>query len=407
MIRRILTSISHAVQNIRANFLHTFLSVLGIVIGVAALVGILSLIDGMEKFAHEQISKTTTLEAVIIESKPYIDVDGVRMRKDSLEIIDYELLNSLKESVDVEGVRGYLASSYTGRFKYLESDSLQAGVLSYVNEEDREDNTLISGRWLNQSDLREAKKVAVISTLLAHGLASDSSEAVIGNHVQFKENIYEVVGIVRNKSNVGKSFVPFTLLSDKELKANTPACILLAASVEDVPAIKKETTAWLEKEYGENQEEFSVITNESRVEQANQGFLIFRIVMGLIVGISVLVGGIGVMNVLTISVTERTQEIGVRKAVGAKRGDILLQFLSESVTISTFGSALGLLFGVLGTMAVVPIIKSISKAPFEAAFTLNTMLVIAVVAVLVGIIFGTYPAMKASKLDPVDAIRHE
>jgi len=129
--------------------------------------------------------------------------------------------------------------------------------------------------------------------------------------------------------------------------------------------------------------------------------------MGLIVGISILVGGIGVMNVLLISVTERTMEIGIRKAVGAQPSDIIMQFLCESVTVSAAGSVVGLLLGVLGTIAFIPIIRFITKAPFQAAFTLNTILIISIVALAVGMIFGTYPALRASRLNPVEAIRRE
>jgi putative ABC transport system permease protein len=119
------------------------------------------------------------------------------------------------------------------------------------------------------------------------------------------------------------------------------------------------------------------------------------------------VGGVGVMNVLLISVTERTSEIGIRKAMGANRKDIVMLFLSESIAVSAFGSLLGLIFGVLFTMAAVPIVKAITKIPFQAEYTLNTFLVIAILAVVVGIVFGTYPAIRASRLNPVDAIRHE
>jgi putative ABC transport system permease protein len=119
------------------------------------------------------------------------------------------------------------------------------------------------------------------------------------------------------------------------------------------------------------------------------------------------VGGIGVMNVLLISVTERTAEIGIRKATGANRRDIMLLFLSESITVSAFGSFLGLVLGVLGTMVIIPIIKAITEVPFQAAYTWNTFLVITVLSILVGIVFGTYPAIRASRLNPVEAIRHE
>jgi len=174
-----------------------------------------------------------------------------------------------------------------------------------------------------------------------------------------------------------------------------------------VPAISEAIKKWIGNRFPNNKNDFTVITNEFRVDQAAQGFLLFRVIMGLSVGISVLVGGIGVMNVLLISVTERTREIGIRKAVGANKKHIVLQFLSEAITISAVGSFLGFVFGVLGTMAVVPIVKAITKIPFQAAYTWNTFFIIAIVAVVVGIAFGTYPALRASRLDPVDAIRHE
>ncbi|HRF38958.1 MAG TPA: FtsX-like permease family protein, partial [Saprospiraceae bacterium] len=121
-----------------------------------------------------------------------------------------------------------------------------------------------------------------------------------------------------------------------------------------------------------------------------------------------LVGGIGIMNVLLISVSERTAEIGIRKALGAKRRDILRLFLSESVAISLLGSFLGLLLGMLGAAVAVAIVGMVLKGPqFEAAYTFQTLLIIVAVALLVGIVFGTYPAIKASRLDPVEAMRRE
>lgn len=182
--------------------------------------------------------------------------------------------------------------------------------------------------------------------------------------------------------------------------------VVEADHIEDVNALKRDIESYLMKQFGAKHD-FTVATNSLRVKQAEQGFFLFRVIMGLIVGISVVVGGIGVMNVLLISVTERTTEIGIRKAVGASNRDIVLLFLSESITVSAFGSLLGLIFGVLFTMAVIPIVKAITKIPFQANYTVNTLLIISVIAVVVGIIFGTYPAIRASRLDPVDAIRHE
>jgi putative ABC transport system permease protein len=210
-----------------------------------------------------------------------------------------------------------------------------------------------------------------------------------------------------DKATTPYAVIPITLLTQEELRTITPELIIEAANVEDVPKLNEEVVLFLKSKYPSYQQDFSIFTNEMRVKQAAQGFLLFRVIMGLIVGISVLVGGIGVMNVLLISVTERTSEIGIRKAVGANRTDIMLQFLSESVTVSAFGSLLGLLVGILGTMAIVPIIHAITKVPFYAMYTWNTLAIISIVALIVGVVFGTYPAIRASRLDPVEAIRRE
>jgi putative ABC transport system permease protein len=215
--------------------------------------------------------------------------------------------------------------------------------------------------------------------------------------------------VVRNQSadEPPQAYVPITWLSDAELAQSPPQCLLEAPSVEAVAGLKAQVEDWLELQYGARHADFQVQTYGLRVEQTAAGFRLFRIVMGLIVGISVLVGGIGVMNVLLISVNERTSEIGLRKALGAKKSDILRLFLAESVTVSTFGSLLGLALGTLGTAAFVPLIRALTAVPFQAAYTWNTLFVISAVAVAVGIVFGTYPAMKAARLDPVEAIRVE
>lgn len=217
-----------------------------------------------------------------------------------------------------------------------------------------------------------------------------------------------IVGIAADKdARAGQLIMPLTLLPDSALRATPPLCTIEAGHVEDVPALKTQLETWLKTNMPHQLADFVVITNEQRVNQAAQGFRLFRIIMGIIVGISVLVGGIGVMNVLLISVTERTVEIGVRKALGAKKRDILWQFLSESITISTFGSLLGLVLGILSTLAFVPIVSAMTSVPFQAAYTWNTLLIIVAVSMVIGILFGTYPAMRAARLDPVEAIRRE
>ena len=143
------------------------------------------------------------------------------------------------------------------------------------------------------------------------------------------------------------------------------------------------------------------------MKQLAQGMLVFRIVMGMIVGISVLVGGIGIMNVLLMSIKERTREIGVRKAVGGSQKFIRWQFLLEALLISCAGCFLGVLLGITFMSIAVPLLQHYTEMPFGWVFSLQTSMVIVAVALTIGVVFGFYPAAKAAQLDPIEAIRHD
>lgn len=404
MIKRILSSFVLALQNIRSHFFHTLLSVLGIVIGVASLVAILSLIDGMEDYARKEITQTTSLKAIVIKSDAYEKVNNVRIRKDTFAILTHDIIEKLTFT---KPASFFLRRSWV--------DAIHAGD-SLVGTNMVASGVAISprakakvGKLFTPTDLKQQENIALINEhFAARAWPGQALTTLIGKTIPVGTRALTIQGILDNdKTDIPYLVMPITLLTEDELRANTPELVIEAELVEDVPVLKEEVLTFLKDNYTSYQSDFSIFTNEMRVKQAAQGFLLFRIIMGLIVGISVLVGGIGVMNVLLISVNERTMEIGVRKAVGANRSDIVLQFLSESVTISAFGSLVGLLLGVLGTMVVVPIVRSLTEIPFYALYTWNTLLVISVVAVLVGIVFGTYPAVRASRLDPVEAIRRE
>ena len=406
MLQKIANSFGLAFANIRSNLFHTFLSVLGIVIGVAALVSILSLIDGMEGLAREQISSTTSLNAIMVQSNSHKNVNDVRIKRDTFYVIDYdhfkELRNTLTKPAD-----GIYRTSLAG--EVVLSDGKRIGAYAWTSASPiRSDTAKFMGAIYQIEDVDQKRNVVVVNQAFVNAALKDRVIVSLGQTISFLGKELKIIGIVPEpKVKAPQIYFPITLLTSNELQSSPPMIYFDAKRTEDIPVLKEEVTNWLNKKYGNVQENFAIQTNDFRIEQATRAFLLFRVIMGLIVGISVIVGGIGVMNVLLISVTERTAEIGIRKATGANRRDIILLFLSESITISAFGSFLGLVFGVLGTMAIIPIVKAITKVPFQAAYTLNTFLIITVVSVLVGIIFGTYPAIRASRLNPVDAIRHE
>lgn len=409
MLRNTLQSFALAFQNIRSNLFHTFLSVLGIVIGVAALVATFSLIDGLEKFARERIASKTSVNALFVSTETDKFINNLAVRKDSFQVLDYAHYARLRANAPLV-IKGNLENSFNREIKVEGKDSTIGAIIHCFGETPLEDSTIINGQNLPVSAFSGREAVAVINKQLAKLITgSDNTGQAVGKVFQALEYRLRVIGVTKdgNREAPPEVFMPISLLSNTDLQRSPPAMLLGVAKTEEVPPLKEQVIAWVKSEYGEHNQDFKVQSQDFWINQTAQGFLIFRIVMGLIIGLSVVVGGVGVMNVLLISVTERTAEIGLRKAVGAKKGDIHRLFLAESITVSAFGSLIGLIFGAGFAMAAIPIIRFFADVPFSAVLTWNTFFVICLVAIFIGIIFGTYPAVKAARLDPVEALRRE
>ena len=390
------TVAASALQSLRQRSLRTGLSILGLVIGVAALVAILSMIDGMERYARDQVETTTDVQTIAVAPRTAERVDGVTVTRDSVVRMapaDAHALDAaLGEAATVVLLqqRAVEARSDTVRTA-LQLTAASAGVGDWAE--------VVEGRMF-----RGDGPELVVSASLAARLAPDAS--AVGRTVGVDGAEAVVVGVLAGwPDDPHRAAGPFAAFA--EAGGPAPTLAIHAARAETVAALTAEIRDWLDGRFPDGRAAFEVASYEARAEQFRRGMLLFKLVMGLITGVSVVVGGVGVMNVLLMTVTERTREIGVRKAVGARRRDVVAQFLAEAVAVSGVGSLIGLGLGLAVGFAAAPVLRAATDVPFYAAVTPQTLAVVAAVAVAVGVVFGTYPALRAARLRPADAIRHE
>lgn len=394
------------------NPLRTALSTLGVVMGIASVIATLSMTDGVELFLREQIAAQTDVQAVSVSSKTQIDRDGFSFPNRSYAVFSQrdgdELQRFLgRDDIVTMSVGG--VAVVTTPFAPAHAVSVMATLANFLVLGSK---TVQAGRYFSEVEVNHNAPVIVLSHKLAVALSPDGRPAsMLGREVRIRGRAMTTIGVMPpflGERNFGV-FLPLrgaeVALGARQL---TPSIQVRAPSVEMVEATRLRIVEWLAGRIRDWNAKVEVNTSLLRLEQTRSALLIMKLVFATFASIALVVGGVGIMNILLANVAERTREIGVRKAMGARRRDILFQFLAESVAIATLGTSVGTALGLgvaFGTAAVVR--WQVPGAHLQAAITVETLLTAIISAAVIGLTFGTLPAVRAAKLSPVDAIRHE
>ena len=412
-----ITAFRVGVETLRANPLRTSLAALGVVIGVAALVAVLAVGDGMERFGLQSI-RDEGFQSVVVQPLDATKVDDIWIAREDVvrfrvaDAAEIERVLPAGSTVSM-GVQGAALVSVPG------TDRPRGAMLNGVLPPPEGTRARIAhGRDITEAEGRSGADVVVLSHALASQLAApESASAMVGRNVAFSTGQQrQVVGVVEAGQGRGGSsnlvIAPFASAEALMVFSRRPPSATIevrAPRVEDVKATQQAIERWAAGRWPDWKDRVRVAAgaSEERIEQLRRGVLGFKLFMGAIVGISLVVGGIGIMNVLLASVTERTREIGIRKTTGARRSDIMQQFLAESLVVTGAGATVGVVIGLLASFGLTALIRTMAQLPVHAAFTLRTLAFATGVSIAIGLIFGTYPARRAARLSPIDAIRHE
>ncbi len=394
---------------LRAHKLRSLLTLLGIVIGVAAIIAVVSLGEGLRREVISQFVFSGGAGMIEVEPpRQWVRKDGRWVRRPWQEYLTEADMVAMQREIDglhalVPSVEGS-AALQRGKTTV---DASYTGTSAAFNE--GFNWPVLGGRPLNADDLRLARKVCLLGGDVYEDLFHKTDP--LGKELLLNGDRYEVIGVLDERVRFGRSegnivLVPYTT-AQKRLRGEDHFSGL-TLFVEDLDAVERVVAAVRRvlRRHHEHGDEFRIETSQGEIDDANEFFRVLQQVGGGIAGISLLVGGIGIMNILLVSVAERTREIGIRKALGAKPRHILGQFLAESVVLSMVGGLLGILIGFGFGLGAAFVIQQLAPgAPFTSIVSAESVLWAVGFSSAVGIFFGVYPAFRAARLDPVEALR--
>ena len=400
-------SITIALHELFANKLRSVLTMLGIIIGVAAVIAMVSI--GMGVKSNVEDSMASLGSNMLIVTPGAANSGGIRGAAGSRESLKYDDAMAIKKKIkNIDYVSPIVQRSYQIVYGNQNWNTVVMGVTpEYMSIRSL---TLTVGTFISQADNDKRQRVAVIGPTVARNLFG--SENPIGKNIRIHNQPFKIIGVLASKgqSSMGQDqddvvIVPLMTEQERLLGITHIQMIQLQVSeASKIVQVQSEVETLLRQRHhilNGKDNDFTVNNLTSLVETVTQQTTMLTILLGSIAGISLLVGGIGIMNIMMVSVTERTREIGIRKALGATFGNIMLQFLIESVVMGVVGGILGICLGCAISVAISHV------GEFKTVITATPILVSFSFAVGIGLFFGIYPARKAAKLDPIDALRYE
>ncbi|MBF8971040.1 ABC transporter permease [Streptococcus sp. NLN76] len=415
-----------AIASIRSHKMRSFLTMLGIIIGVAAVVLIMAFGDGMNKAFTRSLASSQ--QNVQINYSPLKSKDGSGIVT-SQEVFEAESdlasggqppapvvsENQVADLLNIQGVTKYLVSNSANATVTFESKNVTGASITGVSDSyfKAQNYQIIAGRSFVAADYEQFARVVVLDKTLANKLFNNPEDA-LNQLIKIQGNNYRIMGVFDYDKNDSTAQYQYPngqlLMANTQLAAefSVPEIQTIIVSVDDVDrsleigaAAARRLTQLVRPAQGE----YQVMDFSDQLANIQQTLGVMQLVIGSIAGISLLVGGIGVMNIMLVSVTERTREIGLRKALGATRRNILTQFLVESVVLTLIGGFIGLMI----SYGVVFLIGDSLNAAFGGPPVISMQSVIGstLFSISIGVIFGLLPANKASKLNPIEALRYE